>query len=56
VYRIKKNPDGTLERFYTRAITKGFSQIFSYNYKETFILIIYYKSFHFLPAIYTNNK
>lgn len=40
VYRIKQKPDGSIERFKTWLVAKGFEQQNGIDYKETFSLVI----------------
>ena len=40
LYRIKRRPDGTIDRYKARLVTKGFTQLFGINYKDTYILVI----------------
>ena len=40
VFTIKPNPDGTLERFKARLVTRGFSQVYREDYMDTFTLIV----------------
>ena len=36
VYKIKHNPDGTVERYKARLVAKGYSQVEGVDYRETF--------------------
>ena len=56
VFQTKRNADGTLERFRARAITQGFCQAPSFNFKDTFAPPIRYESLRLLIVISTRNK
>lgn len=36
VYKVKLNPDGSVERYKARLVTKGFNQQYDINYTEVF--------------------
>ena len=40
VYRIKKNPDGTIEWYKARLVAKGFKQRFGIHYEDTFSPVV----------------
>lgn len=40
VFRIKRNPDGTIERFKARLVAKGFHQCHGVDFHETFSPIV----------------
>lgn len=39
IYTVKYKADGTIERFKTRLVVKGYTQIYAINYTETFALV-----------------
>jgi hypothetical protein len=40
VYRIKRNSDGTIDRYKARLVAKGFKQRFGIDYENTFSLVV----------------
>nr|KYP51541.1 Retrovirus-related Pol polyprotein from transposon TNT 1-94 [Cajanus cajan] len=40
VFCIKENPDGTVQKYKARLVTKGFNQQFGFDYNETFAPVI----------------
>jgi len=44
IFKTKKNADGTLERFRSRAIVKRFSQASGFDFENTFAPVTRYES------------
>jgi Reverse transcriptase (RNA-dependent DNA polymerase) len=39
VYKVKKNPDGTIARYKCRLVAQGFYQVFGEDYFQTYSLV-----------------
>nr|KYP43731.1 hypothetical protein KK1_034811 [Cajanus cajan] len=48
VFRVKENPNGTVQNYKARLVAKGFNQQFGFNYHETSNLSLF-GSFSLLP-------
>jgi hypothetical protein len=55
VFRLKRGPDGKIERHKACIVAKGFTQIKGLDYDETFALVVKFTSIHILLAITTYN-
>jgi hypothetical protein len=51
VFRIKRGPDGEIQKYKARIVTQGFTQIEGVDYDETFAPIAKFASLHTILAI-----
>lgn len=51
IFKIKENPDGTIQRYKARLVAKGFSQRPGEDYKETFAPVVRYESIRIVLAL-----
>lgn len=56
VYKLKLNPDDTIERFKARLVVRGFTQSYGVNYKETFSPVVRPASVRAILAISAARK
>ena len=54
VYTLKFRPDGSMDRYKTRLVAKGYTQTYSINYFETFSLIARMNSISILFSVFVN--
>jgi hypothetical protein len=53
VYKVKFNPDGTVQRYKARLVAKGFTQVHGSDYFDTFSPVFGYTSFRLILALST---
>ena len=55
VFKVKPNPDGTVNRFKARVVAKGFSQVHGVDYSEVFSPVVRYAGIRSLLAFANSN-
>ena len=56
IYKIKTHSDGSIERYKTCLVAKGFTQEYEIDYKETFASVACISSIHALLAVAAASK
>ena len=51
IFKIKRNPDGSIQRYKARLVAKGYTQQYGIDYNETFAPTLKYKSFRTLVVL-----
>ena len=55
VYRVKENPDGTINKYKARLVVKGFLQIPGIDFTETFSLVVKAVTIRIILTLAVNN-
>ena len=56
IYKIKTRSNGSIERYKTRLVAKGFTQEYGIDYEETFALVTHISYVRAFLPIATTNK
>lgn len=56
VYKVKSKPNGEIERFKARLVTKGYSQVEEIDYSETHAPVIKFDALRIIYAMITKEK
>jgi Reverse transcriptase (RNA-dependent DNA polymerase) len=56
VYKLKHNSDGTIERYKSRLVAKGYIQIYDIDYQEIFAPVVKINTIRILFSIAVNQN
>ena len=56
VYRVKENPDGTINKYKDRLVVKGFLQTPGFDFKESFSPVVKAATIRIILTLAVNNN
>jgi Reverse transcriptase (RNA-dependent DNA polymerase) len=56
VFRLKRKADGSIDKYKAHLVVRGFTQIYSVNYYDTYSLVVHLASFHLILSIAARNN
>lgn len=56
VYKVKRKPDGTIDRYKARLVAKGFKQRYGIDYEDTFSPVVKAATIRLVLSIVVSNN